>query len=141
MSEFFRFNQHKLCFVQTTFICCLYCSLEVLHAVVFSGISRFISFGLKVHGLFPSSTSTVHYSLGSYSSRTVQDVSSGPSSLQGSLASSPSPSASVSTPSNDDIEAIIQMATSSRSSPDGKGGPPRDTRTQLFVGNVRILLS
>jgi len=43
------------------------------------------------------------------------------------------------TPSNDDIEAVIQMATSSRSSPDGRPGPPKDTRTQLFVGNVRLL--
>ncbi|KAH8101185.1 RNA-binding domain-containing protein [Cristinia sonorae] len=37
-------------------------------------------------------------------------------------------------PSNDDIEAIIQMATSGVS---GRSGPPpRDTRTQLFVGNL-----
>ncbi|KIK68533.1 hypothetical protein GYMLUDRAFT_154317 [Collybiopsis luxurians FD-317 M1] len=28
------------------------------------------------------------------------------------------------------------MATSSRSSPDGRTGPPKDTRTQLFVGNL-----
>lgn len=39
-------------------------------------------------------------------------------------------------PSNDDIEAVIQMATSARSSPDGRAGPVKDTRTQLFVGNV-----
>ncbi|KAJ4490184.1 hypothetical protein J3R30DRAFT_3399592 [Lentinula aciculospora] len=48
-------------------------------------------------------------------------------------AASPSPSAP---PTNDDIEAVIQMATSSRSSPDGKTGPLKDTRTQLFVGNL-----
>ncbi|KAK0220078.1 hypothetical protein IW262DRAFT_999600 [Armillaria fumosa] len=28
------------------------------------------------------------------------------------------------------------MATSARASPDGRNGPPRDTRTQLFVGNL-----
>ncbi|KAK0203718.1 RNA-binding domain-containing protein [Desarmillaria ectypa] len=39
-------------------------------------------------------------------------------------------------PTNDDIEAVIQMATSARASPDGRTGPPRDTRTQLFVGNL-----
>ncbi|KAK7462982.1 hypothetical protein VKT23_007563 [Stygiomarasmius scandens] len=49
---------------------------------------------------------------------------------------SASPPIPVVTPSNDDIEAIIQMATSSRSSPDGRPGPPKDTRTQLFVGNL-----
>ncbi|KAI0090429.1 hypothetical protein BDY19DRAFT_771849 [Irpex rosettiformis] len=37
-------------------------------------------------------------------------------------------------PSNDDIEAVIQMATSTIG---GNGHlPPRDTRTQLFVGNL-----
>ncbi|KAF9031653.1 hypothetical protein BDZ89DRAFT_614541 [Hymenopellis radicata] len=41
-----------------------------------------------------------------------------------------------SAPTNDDIEAVIQMATSARPSPDGRTGPPRDTRTQLFVGNL-----
>jgi hypothetical protein len=61
----------------------------------------------------------------------VQD-STGPSSIQNS--SSPTPSLP---PSNDDIEAVIQMATSVRPTPDGRGGPLRDTRTQLFVGNVR----
>ncbi|KAF4564618.1 hypothetical protein EYR40_010785 [Pleurotus pulmonarius] len=63
-----------------------------------------------------------------------------------SSACSPSPAPVPSTqpprtPTNDDIEAIIQMATSntSRNTPDGRGGPggpPRDTRTQLFVGNL-----
>ncbi|KAG6918606.1 hypothetical protein DXG01_013017 [Tephrocybe rancida] len=37
---------------------------------------------------------------------------------------------------NDDIEAVIQMATSSRASPDARTGPIKDTRTQLFVGNL-----
>lgn len=41
---------------------------------------------------------------------------------------------------NDDIEAVIQMATSSRPSPDGRSAPLKDTRTQLFVGNVRAIL-
>lgn len=39
-------------------------------------------------------------------------------------------------PTNDDIEAVIQMATSARATPDGRTVPPRDTRTQLFVGNL-----
>ena len=39
-------------------------------------------------------------------------------------------------PTDDAIEAIIQQATSARPSPDGR--PLRDTRTQLFVGNVRL---
>ena len=40
-------------------------------------------------------------------------------------------------PSDDAIEAIIQQATSAApySRP---GGPLRDTRTQLFVGNVLL---
>ncbi|KAG6333894.1 hypothetical protein ID866_5196 [Astraeus odoratus] len=36
-------------------------------------------------------------------------------------------------PSNDDIEAVIRMATASADRP---LAPPRDTRTQLFVGNL-----
>ena len=36
-------------------------------------------------------------------------------------------------PSNADIEAVIQMATSNQ----GRMPIPKDTRTQLFVGNVR----
>ncbi|KAL0069235.1 hypothetical protein AAF712_003598 [Marasmius tenuissimus] len=35
-------------------------------------------------------------------------------------------------PTNDDIEAVIQMATSG----EGRAGPIKDTRTQLFVGNL-----
>lgn len=42
-------------------------------------------------------------------------------------------------PSNDDIEAVIQMATASRQNLDGRSGPPKDTRTQLFVGNVTFV--
>ena len=61
---------------------------------------------------------------------------------------SPSSSTTVSTPSNppppfpayppptsDEIDAVIQQATSSVSS-DGRHVPLKDTRTQLFVGNV-----
>lgn len=60
---------------------------------------------------------------------------SGPSSVYSSSSSTPSL-----TPSNDDIEAVIQMATSdARASLDGRAGPLRDTRTQLFVGNVSDL--
>ncbi|KAJ8516753.1 hypothetical protein ONZ45_g5968 [Pleurotus djamor] len=49
---------------------------------------------------------------------------------------SPTPNV-MATPTNDDIEAIIQMATSnsSRGTSDGRTAP-RDTRTQLFVGNL-----
>ncbi|KAG5651756.1 hypothetical protein H0H81_007568 [Sphagnurus paluster] len=47
----------------------------------------------------------------------------------------PLASRSPSTLTNDDIEAVIQMATSSRG-PDGRPGPLKDTRTQLFVGNL-----
>ncbi|KAF5389657.1 hypothetical protein D9757_004115 [Collybiopsis confluens] len=50
-----------------------------------------------------------------------------------SAATSPTPPIA---PTNEDIEAVIQMATSSRSSPDGRAGPAKDTRTQLFVGNL-----
>ncbi|KZP28623.1 RNA-binding domain-containing protein [Athelia psychrophila] len=58
--------------------------------------------------------------------------SSGASSLQNSKTSSPSLP-----PTNDDIEAVIREATSARSTPDGRGGGPlKDTRTQLFVGNL-----
>ena len=40
-------------------------------------------------------------------------------------------------PSDDAIEAIIQQATSAATTPYPRtGGPLRDTRTQLFVGNV-----
>ncbi|KAI0676261.1 hypothetical protein C8Q78DRAFT_996283 [Trametes maxima] len=44
-------------------------------------------------------------------------------------------SAAGSGPTNDDIEAVIQMAMASSNSPRATN-PPRDTRTQLFVGNL-----
>ncbi|KAI0641522.1 hypothetical protein C8Q79DRAFT_316130 [Trametes meyenii] len=47
------------------------------------------------------------------------------------------PPAAGSGPTNDDIEAVIQMAMASSNSPRATN-PPRDTRTQLFVGNVRL---
>ncbi|KAF8069159.1 hypothetical protein FPV67DRAFT_1414438, partial [Lyophyllum atratum] len=50
--------------------------------------------------------------------------------------STPLSARSPSTLTNDDIEAVILMATSSRASPDGRQGPLKDTRTQLFVGNL-----
>jgi hypothetical protein len=54
-----------------------------------------------------------------------------------STSTSPEPfPPSRSAPTNDDIEAVIKMATSSHPSIDR---PLRDTRTQLFVGNVRAL--
>jgi hypothetical protein len=79
---------------------------------------------------FSASSGSDKYPPISLSTEMVQDLT-GPSSVQHS--SSPTPSLP---PSNDDIEAVIQMATSARSTPDGRGGL-RDTRTQLFVGNVR----
>ncbi|KAM5543441.1 hypothetical protein V8D89_002692 [Ganoderma adspersum] len=39
-------------------------------------------------------------------------------------------------PTNDDIEAVIQMAMASSGSSARSSNPPRDTRTQLFVGNL-----
>ena len=50
-----------------------------------------------------------------------------------SSVSPPPPLPPVSAPSNADIEAVIQMATSKQS----LLPVPKDTRTQLFVGNVR----
>ena len=55
------------------------------------------------------------------------------SSCASSTATSPDPPYKL---TNDDIEAVIQMATTARPAPDGRPVPPRDTRTQLFVGNV-----
>ena len=43
-------------------------------------------------------------------------------------------------PTSEEVEAVIQAATSQRSEPDGKIIPLKDTRTQLFVGNVRSSL-
>ncbi|KAG5719554.1 hypothetical protein E4T56_gene14190 [Termitomyces sp. T112] len=37
---------------------------------------------------------------------------------------------------NDDIEAVIQAATSSHAALDARTAPSKDTRTQLFVGNL-----
>ncbi|KZS96237.1 RNA-binding domain-containing protein [Sistotremastrum niveocremeum HHB9708] len=37
---------------------------------------------------------------------------------------------------NQEIEAVIHAATSTRNTPDGRAGPLPDTRTQLFVGNL-----
>ncbi|VDB88901.1 unnamed protein product [Peniophora sp. CBMAI 1063] len=39
-------------------------------------------------------------------------------------------------PTSEEVEAVIQAATSQRSEPDGKIIPLKDTRTQLFVGNL-----
>ncbi|TFY77898.1 hypothetical protein EWM64_g6111, partial [Hericium alpestre] len=39
-------------------------------------------------------------------------------------------------PTNDEIDAVIQLATSSRASADGRPLPLKDTRTQLFIGNL-----
>lgn len=41
-------------------------------------------------------------------------------------------------PSDDAIEAIIQQATSAATPYPRPAGPLRDTRTQLFVGNVLL---
>ncbi|KAI0056233.1 RNA-binding domain-containing protein [Artomyces pyxidatus] len=50
-------------------------------------------------------------------------------------AASPTPQARH-PPTSDEIDAVIQMATSSRASPDGRPIPLKDTRTQLFAGNL-----
>jgi len=50
----------------------------------------------------------------------------------------PSPTQTHVHPTDDVIEAIIQQATAARS---GDSRPLRDTRTQLFVGNVRSVSS
>ena len=50
----------------------------------------------------------------------------------------PSPTQTHVHPTDDAIEAIIQQATAARS---GDSRPLRDTRTQLFVGNVRSVSS
>ncbi|KAH8113912.1 hypothetical protein DFH11DRAFT_1509759, partial [Phellopilus nigrolimitatus] len=39
-------------------------------------------------------------------------------------------------PTNDEVEAVIKMATSTRPTPDGRPPPGKDTRTQLFAGNL-----
>jgi hypothetical protein len=57
-----------------------------------------------------------------------------------SSATNPPPSLPVHPPTSEEIDAVIQQATSAVSS-DGRHVPLKDTRTQLFVGNVRFLLS
>ncbi|THG95355.1 hypothetical protein EW145_g7973, partial [Phellinidium pouzarii] len=47
-----------------------------------------------------------------------------------------STAASTSLPTNDEVEAVIKMATSTRPTPDGRPPPGKDTRTQLFAGNL-----
>ncbi len=71
----------------------------------------------------------------SYRRNIHQSLASRPTSTHHSSPSPPSQ------PSNDDIEAVIQMATSSRQTPDGRTAPVKDTRTQLFVGNVRSIFA
>ncbi|TDL22740.1 RNA-binding domain-containing protein [Rickenella mellea] len=56
--------------------------------------------------------------------------SSAPSSTQSPI---PQPPAVL---SNEDIEAVIKMATSTRPNAEGRPLPNRDTRTQLFIGNL-----
>ena len=63
----------------------------------------------------------------------VQDTSARPASTSGPVAAIP---ASPRAPTNEDIEAVIKMATSTRPTADGRPPPGKDTRTQLFVGNV-----
>lgn len=67
---------------------------------------------------------------------TNQDPTSRPSSAL-SIKSPTSPPV-INAPTSDEIDAVIQMATSSRPSPDGRPMPLKDTRTQLFVGNVSV---
>ncbi|KAH9888130.1 hypothetical protein C8Q73DRAFT_204492 [Cubamyces lactineus] len=65
----------------------------------------------------------------------TQNTTSSPASGGDPSPSSGRPSASDTGPTNDDIEAVIQMAMASSNSPRATN-PPRDTRTQLFVGNL-----
>ena len=53
------------------------------------------------------------------------------------LSSNPSLPLPTHPPTNEEIDAVIQQATSSVAS-DGRHVPLKDTRTQLFVGNVRF---
>lgn len=77
----------------------------------------------------PATPTTTSTSTTTYPNPT-QNQQSTPASAS---ASAPAP-ASQAPPTDDVIEAIIQQATSARATPDGR--PLRDTRTQLFVGNV-----
>ncbi|KAF9234930.1 RNA-binding domain-containing protein [Melanogaster broomeanus] len=56
-----------------------------------------------------------------------------PEQYRNSVSPEPSAAQAGSTLTNDDIEAVIKLATSAQSSGDR---PLRDTRTQLFVGNL-----
>ena len=71
---------------------------------------------------------------------TVASSSQGsPSTAASSLVSSNVKESSSSVmPSNDEVEAVIKMATSTKPTPDGRPPPGKDTRTQLFVGNVSL---
>ncbi|TBU39687.1 hypothetical protein BD309DRAFT_410172 [Dichomitus squalens] len=90
--------------------------------------------------LLPSASSSARQSLAptrASSSSTHSDKPVSSNSAAGKThTSSNSPAAAGSGPTNDDIEAVIQMAMASSNSP-RTSNPPRDTRTQLFVGNVR----
>ncbi|PIL23100.1 hypothetical protein GSI_14408 [Ganoderma sinense ZZ0214-1] len=55
---------------------------------------------------------------------------------QANTSSTPASPPAGSGPTNDDIEAVIQMAMASSGSSARTSNPPRDTRTQLFVGNL-----
>ncbi|KAI0355875.1 RNA-binding domain-containing protein [Trametes cingulata] len=99
------------------------------------------------HSHPPSSTSPGDTNAGTSPSAPPQSQShanpSNPSPSSASAGGNPSPSAGASArpaavgsgPTNDDIEAVIQMAMASSNSP-RTTNPPRDTRTQLFVGNL-----
>jgi hypothetical protein len=87
----------------------------------------------SVYGFFANSTSDIAHPLLHATKSEIFKDSSSSSSVHNLSSPIPFP------PSNDDIEAVIQMATSARSSPDGRAGPVKDTRTQLFVGNVSTL--
>lgn len=77
-----------------------------------------------------TTTSTTHATtyLGLHQGQ--QQTASGSASAPG-----PASHSQTSPPTDDVIEAVIQQATSARATPDGR--PLRDTRTQLFIGNVR----
>ncbi|KAI0002140.1 hypothetical protein BJV74DRAFT_817212 [Russula compacta] len=71
----------------------------------------------------------------------LQSTSSSPSSaIVPALSSNPPPPLPAHPPTSEEIDAVIQQATSSVSS-DGRHIPLKDTRTQLFVGNVRFFVA
>ena len=65
-----------------------------------------------------------------------QKIKKESSSQPSSSAPSLSPEPRSHPPTNEEVEAVIKMATSTRPTPDGRPPPGKDTRTQLFVGNV-----